>query len=237
VTYARDERRDLAGLLTETGPDAPTLCAGWQTRDLAAHLVLRERRPDAAAGVMGGPLAGYTARVMRQYLDRYSYAELIGLFRSGPPALSVFALPGADEAANAVEYFIHHEDVRRAAPQWTAGDWTERELPAGMSGMLWKRLKGARLLLRSAPAGIIFARAGQDAGQGKADGGDANGGDADGGNTGRLDLIVAKTASPSVTVSGTPAELSLWAMGRTRAARVTLDGPEDAVARVAAWRQ
>ena len=42
----------------ETGPDGPTLCEGWQTRDLAAHLVLRERRPDAAAGVMGGPLAG-----------------------------------------------------------------------------------------------------------------------------------------------------------------------------------
>src|ERR1700744_5490681 len=85
VTNAQQERAALAALLDETGPDSPTLCEGWQTRDLAAHLVLRERRPDAAAGVVGGPLAGHTARVQRQFLDRYSYADLVALFRSGPP--------------------------------------------------------------------------------------------------------------------------------------------------------
>jgi len=209
VTYAQEERAALAALLEETGPDGPTLCEGWQTKDLAAHLVLRERRPDAAAGVMGGPLAGYTARVQRQYLGRYSYPELVGLFRSGPPALSLFAIPGADEAANAVEYFVHHEDVRRAGEEWT-----ERPLDDGLSEMLWKRLKGARLLLRSAPTGIVLAREGN----------------------GKLDLIVTKNAAPSVTVTGSPAELTLWSMGRTRAAHVTLDGPEDAVAKLTAWR-
>ena len=209
MTYAQEERAALAALLEETGPDGPTLCEGWQTRDLAAHLVLRERRPDAAAGVMGGPLAGYTARVQRQYLGRYSYPELVGLFRSGPPALSLFAIPGADEAANAVEYFVHHEDVRRAGEEWT-----ERPLDDGLSEMLWKRLKGARLLLRSAPTGIVLAREGN----------------------GKLDLIVTKNAAPSVTVTGSPAELTLWSMGRTRAAHVTLDGPEDAVAKLTAWR-
>ena len=209
MTYAQEERAALAALLEETGPDGPTLCEGWQTRDLAAHLVLRERRPDAAAGVMGGPLAGYTARVQRQYLGRYSYPELVGLFRSGPPALSLFAIPGADEAANAVEYFVHHEDVRRAGEEWT-----ERPLDDGLSEMLWKRLKGARLLLRSAPTGIVFAREGN----------------------GKLDLIVAKNATPSVTVTGSPAELTLWSMGRARAAHVTLDGLEDAVAKLTAWR-
>ena len=45
MTYAQDERAALAALLHETGPDGPTLCEGWQTRDLVAHLVLRERRP------------------------------------------------------------------------------------------------------------------------------------------------------------------------------------------------
>ena len=209
MTYAQEERAALAALLEETGPDGPTLCDGWQTRDLAAHLVLRERRPDAAAGVMGGPLAGYTARVQRQYLGRYSYPELVGLFRSGPPPLSLFAIPGADEAANAVEYFVHHEDVRRAGEEWT-----ERPLDSGLSEMLWKRLKGARLLLRSAPTGVVLAREGD----------------------GKLDLIVAKDAVPSVTVTGSPAELTLWSMGRARAAHVTLDGPEDAVAKLTAWR-
>ena len=209
MTYAQEERAALAALLEETGPDGPTLCEGWQTRDLVAHLVLRERRPDAAAGVMGGPLAGYTARVQRQYLGRYSYPELVGLFRSGPPALSLFAIPGADEAANAVEYFVHHEDVRRAGEEWT-----ERPLDDGLSEMLWKRLKGARLLLRSAPTGIVLAREGN----------------------GKLDLIVTKNAAPSVTVTGSPAELTLWSMGRARAAHVTLDGLEDAVAKLTAWR-
>jgi uncharacterized protein (TIGR03085 family) len=209
VTYAQDERAALAALLDETGPEGPTLCDGWQTQDLAAHLVLRERRPDAAAGVLGGPLAGYTARVQRQYLDRYSYPQLIALFRGGPPSLSPFAIPGADEAGNTVEYFVHHEDVRRAAE-----GWTERPVDAGLAEVLWKRLKGARLFLRSAPTGVVLAREGD----------------------GRLDLIVAKNATPSVTVTGSPAELTLWSMGRVSAAHVTLEGPEDAVAKLAAWR-
>jgi uncharacterized protein (TIGR03085 family) len=209
VTYAQDERAALAALLDETGPDGPTLCEGWQTRDLAAHLVLRERRPDAAAGVLGGPLAGYTARVQQQYLKRYSYPELIALFKAGPPSLSAFAIPGADEAANTVEYFVHHEDVRRASE-----GWTERPVDAGLADALWKRLKGARLFLRSAPTGVVLAR------------------EADG----KLDLIVAKDAVPSVTVTGSPAELTMWSMGRVSAAHVTLDGPEDAVAKLTAWR-
>jgi uncharacterized protein (TIGR03085 family) len=209
VTYAQDERAALAALLDETGPDAPTLCAGWRTRDLAAHLVLRERRPDAAAGAAGGPLAGYTERLLRQFQERYSYPELVGLFGSGPPRLSLFAIPGADEAANSVEYFVHYEDVHRAA-----ADWTPRELDPGLSELLWRRLKAARLFLRSAPTGVVLARE----------------------EDGKLDLIVAKDAAPSVTVTGAPAELTLWTTGRVRAARVTVDGPPEAVASLQSWR-
>src|ERR671916_591983 len=47
------ERRDLAGLFLRLGPDEPTLCGDWSTRELAAHLVLRERRLVAAAGRRG----------------------------------------------------------------------------------------------------------------------------------------------------------------------------------------
>jgi uncharacterized protein (TIGR03085 family) len=209
VTYSRDERLALAALLEETGPDAPTLCAGWQTRDLAAHVVVRERRPDAGLGMVGGPLAGYTARVQHGYLDKYSYPQLIGMFRAGPPRLSPFAIPGADAAANTVEYFVHHEDVRRG----TDG-WTERDLPPGLSDALWKRLKSSRLFLRGAPTGVTLARADASA-----------------------PVIIAKDAPGSVTVAGTPAELTLWSMGRVSAAKVTLDGPEEAVARLMAWRR
>jgi uncharacterized protein (TIGR03085 family) len=229
VTYSLDERLALAALLDRAGPDAPTLCAGWQTRDLAAHLVLRERRPDAGAGVMGGPFAGYTARVQRHYLDRYSYPELIELFRAGPPRLSPFAIGGFDAMVNTVEYFVHHEDVRRAAE-----GWTERELPAGLSDALWKRLKGSRLFLRSAPTGIVFARA-DATGSANTSFASTDSASAESANT--APEIIAKNATPSVTVAGPPAELTLWSMGRVSAAQVELSGPDEAVARLSAWRR
>jgi uncharacterized protein (TIGR03085 family) len=207
MTYSRDERLALAALLEVVGPQAPTLCEGWLARDLVAHLVLRERRLDAAPGAMGGPLAGYTARLLRGYVNRHSYPELIARFTAGPPRLSVFAIPGADEAANTVEHFVHHEDVRRAAP-----GWTERELAPGLSDTLWKRLKAARLFLRGAPTGVVLAREGSE------------------------ERVTAKKAISPVTVTGTPAELTMWSMGRTGAASVTFDGPDEAVARLAAWR-
>jgi uncharacterized protein (TIGR03085 family) len=239
VTYSLDERLALAALLDQAGPDAPTLCAGWQTRDLAAHVVLRERRPDAGAGMIGGPFAGYTARLQRQYLDRYSYPELIELFKAGPPRLSPFAIPGFDELANTVEYFVHHEDVRRAGE-----GWTERQLPAGQSDALWKRLKGSRLFLRSAPTGIVFARAdttgsanAESANTESANTASASTASADTAPADTATAIIAKNSTPSVTVSGSPAELTLWSMGRVSAAQVELSGPDEAVARLSTWRQ
>ena len=85
MSFARDERVALCDLLDETGPEAPTLCEGWRTLDLAAHLVLREHRPDAAAGVMGGPLAGHTERVQRTLITRNPYRQLVEEIRGGPP--------------------------------------------------------------------------------------------------------------------------------------------------------
>jgi uncharacterized protein (TIGR03085 family) len=216
VTHSRDERLALATLLEEKGPDAPTLCAGWTTGDLAAHLVLRESRPDAAAGVMGGPLAGYTARAQQRLKSRKSYAELIEAFRGGPPRFSPFTLPKADEAANTVEYFVHHEDVRRAAD-----GWEPRELDPGLVEALWSRLKsGGRLFARSAPAGVELAR---DEESGKAGAGPYR--------------VTIKRTAPLVTVTGSPAELTMWAMGRVSASRVRLDGPKAAINQIQAWRR
>lgn len=208
MTYSSAERLALSELLAETGPDAPTLCEGWRTRDLVAHLVLREHRPDAAAGVLGGPVARHTAHVQQRYLERYSYDQLIARFRAGPPRVSPLAVGRLEEAANTVEYFVHHEDVRRAAPAWEP-----RQLDEGLAEILWNRLKGARLFLRKAPVGIELARS-------------------DG--SGRLSV---KKGTPVVTVSGHPAELTLWSMGRAAASRVRLDGPEAAVSQLQAWRR
>src|SRR5438552_2582464 len=96
---AKAERAALCELFTETGPDHETLCDGWKTRDLAGHLVLRERRPDAAAGILIPPLAGHTRRVQDAYAAR-PWAELVELLRYGPPAYWPTAISAVDELIN-----------------------------------------------------------------------------------------------------------------------------------------
>ncbi len=215
MTLARDERLALCALLDETGPDAPTLCEGWTTRDLAAHLVLRENRMDAGIGILGGPLAGYTSRVQHRLSERTSFSDLVTIIRNGPPRLSVFGLPGVDERANVVEFFVHHEDVRRGS----AG-WAERKMAPALAEALWRRLPAARMVLRRAPVGVELARD-----------------DVTDPGAGRV-RITAKARTPVVTVTGSPGELTLWALGRTAAAQVRLDGSEAAVQRLAEarWR-
>jgi uncharacterized protein (TIGR03085 family) len=233
VTHAKDERQALCDLLAKVGPDQPTLCAGWQTGDLAAHLVLRERRPDAGAGVMGGPVARYTRRVQARLADRRSFAQLVGIIRSGPPRLSVFGLPGADEKLNLVEYFVHHEDVLRAQP-----DWQPRKVDTELADELWDRLSLARLMLRKAPVGVELVRAGTS--QGEANSYAAEHGTHLGQGSGRRARvrITAKARTPVVTVTGDPIELTLWTMGRTSVADVHMDGADADVAALRSdhWR-
>src|ERR1700683_2006611 len=102
--------------MDQLGPDAPTLCPGWTTRDLAAHLVVREGRPVAAVGILLPPLAGLTAQAQRSTAER-PWPELVDLVRHGPPWWSVMRL-GPGEKINGIEFFVHHEDVRRAGRGW-----------------------------------------------------------------------------------------------------------------------
>ena len=117
-THAKRERLLLADLLETAGPDAPTLCEGWRTRDLAAHVVVRERRADAAGGIMIKQLAPRLERVMTEFAAK-PYEELIQLIRTGPPRFSPFQLKQLDAASNTVEFYVHTEDGRRAPPAWT----------------------------------------------------------------------------------------------------------------------
>jgi uncharacterized protein (TIGR03085 family) len=217
MTLARDERLAICALLDETGPQAPTLCEGWTTLDLAAHLVLREHRLDASLGILGGPLARYTKRVQQTLTRRASFASLITSIRNGPPRLSPFSVPGLDERANLVEFFVHHEDVRRGVP-----GWSERKISPALAEALWQRLSMARFLLRKAPVGVELARDDitTDPGAGRV-------------------RITAKVRTPVVTVAGPPGELTLWTLGRTSAAQVRMDGSDAAVAKLTdgRWRR
>ncbi|HEX5114587.1 MAG TPA: TIGR03085 family metal-binding protein [Pseudonocardiaceae bacterium] len=150
---ATDERSALSDLFDELGPDAATLCEGWQARDLAAHLVLRDRRPDAAAGIAIKAVAGRTERVQRTIAAR-PWAELVDQVRNGPPAWSPFRLPGLGDLVNGAEYFVHHEDLRRGQP-----DWEPRPADAARDEAVWKaaRMTG-RLAYRRSPVGVLLRR-------------------------------------------------------------------------------
>ncbi len=116
MSIAQRERAALVDTLRSVGPEAPTLCAGWSTRDLAAHLMIREYRPDAAPGIVIPFFAGHTAKVQDNVAQHTDWNELVDKVASGPPLYSPLKL--LDPVANVGEMFIHHEDVRRAQPGW-----------------------------------------------------------------------------------------------------------------------
>ena len=116
MSVAQRERAALVETLRSVGPDAPTLCGGWTTRDLTAHLVLREYRLDAAPGITVPALSGYTAKVQKQITESTDWDALLAKFAAGPPLYSPLKL--LDSLANVTEMFVHHEDVRRALPGW-----------------------------------------------------------------------------------------------------------------------
>ncbi|RFC75658.1 TIGR03085 family metal-binding protein [Streptomyces sp. AcE210] len=201
-THAKRERLLLADLLEAAGPDAPTLCEGWNARDLAAHVVVRERRADAAGGILIKQLAQRLERVQAEFAEK-PYDELIQLIRTGPPRFSPFSLKQIDEASNAVEFYVHTEDVRRAQP-----DWTPRELDPVFADVLWSRLERmARVVGRKSPVGLVLRRP-----------------------DGRT--VVAHKGAPVVTVTGEPAELLMFAFGRQDAARVETEGEKDAIGKL-----
>lgn len=192
--YSQIERQALADLFTAVGPDAPTVNEGWTTRDLAAHLVVRERRPDAAAGIVLRPLRAHGERVRRS-MAAQPYPRLVELFRR-PPWWSPVSNRFIDPKANAMEFFIHHEDVRRARP-----GWRPRELPHGQEAVLWHQgAQMARLRLRRFPATLLVTAPGYG------------------------EMRVGR-GDEQAHLSGTPGELVLFLSGRQRVALVEIDAP------------
>jgi uncharacterized protein (TIGR03085 family) len=202
-SIASFERRALADLLEKVGPDAPTLCEGWATRDLAAHLVTRERRGDAALGLALKPLAKHMKSVQRSYARR-PYDELVKKVRDGAPFWSAFAWPGMERLLNTTEYFVHHEDIRRAQ-----SGWEPRKLPAAVQDGLWQAVKGrAKLSFGGTTFGVTLARP-------------------------EGETAVATSGEPMAILTGEPAELLLYLFGRRDHARVTLSGPPEAIEQLA----
>jgi uncharacterized protein (TIGR03085 family) len=214
MTLARTERAALADLLARLGPDQPTLCEGWNTADLLVHLLLRERRPDAALGLFVPLLAGRTARVSAGYRQR-PWDEQIQALRTGPPRYSPLGWGPVDDKANSMEMFIHHEDARRGQPDWRPrrlDENTRRQLVA-MSTSFFV-LRGLR------KAGVPVS---------------AELTDEPGGTARPLELVPATTAAagPGVVLRGGIADILLWLAGRS-AVEIEFEGHPAAVATVQA---
>lgn len=107
---AARERTELCDLMLELGPDAPTLDEGWTVVDLAAHLVAREHDVWAAPGLVWGGAFAAVMEAARRRRRRRGLDELVGVVRKGPP----FWWRPVPAGLHLHEYFVHHEDVRRA---------------------------------------------------------------------------------------------------------------------------
>ena len=200
--YSKVERLALCDLFDRVGPDQATLCEGWTTHDLAVHLYVREADPLAGPGIMIPALADTTERRMAQTKAKYSFTEIVDKVRTGPPTFSIYSFPGLGHNLNTTEYLVHHEDVRRAVP-----DFTVRELPAEQQQGLWKQLRlAAKSMTRKAPSGLVLRLP-----------------------DGAESVAKKPTARGSVTVTGEPVELVLFCFGRQAVAQVKLDGDADLV--------
>lgn len=204
VSLDTQERLELCGLLDELGPLAPTLIEGWTAHDLAAHIVLREHDPIAGPClVLPGPFQRFAERRRAALARSKDFEWLVARIRSGPP-VGFFRVGWVRDLANLNEFFVHHEDVRRA------NGMEPRRLTPLIDAALWRNVRrGGRFLSRRLGACGLEV---QWAGTGE--------------------RVRMRAGEPMARLAGTPGELLLYVFGRQTAARVDVSGPEEAVAAV-----
>lgn len=189
---ARRERAALADLFVEVGPHAPTLCEGWDAADLATHLVVRDWAPPMAVAGAIPPLRGAAQRSNDRIRDRLGFDRTVERFRAGPPLYSPTRIGAIDGLVNDVEMFVHHEDVRRAQPEWEPRPMSPQD-----EFTLWRGLtRSSRMLGRQAKSGLLVVR------------------------TDTSEALQLRAGDPVTEVRGLPSELLLYLMGRREVAQV-----------------
>jgi uncharacterized protein (TIGR03085 family) len=204
VPLDMQERLELCDLFDELGPAVPTLLEGWTAHDLAAHLVLREH--DFVAGpclVLPGVFQRFAERRRARLAHRTNFTRLVARIRSGPP-IGFFRIDWVRSLANLNEFFVHHEDVRRANGQGP------RRLTPAMDAALWRNVRrgSGHLSRRLRACGLEIAWAGTN------------------------ERVTVHPGVMTARLSGLPGELLLYVFGRQAAAQVEVSGPPEAVAAV-----
>ncbi len=201
-SLAQSERQRLCDAALVAGPDAPTLSGKWTVKDLLVHLVIRDSDPVGAPGILLPPL-GFLTDLRSRSLGRTGFADLVARVRR--PALWAPArLPSLDKALNTLEFFVHHEDIRRAHP-----GWTPRELTAGEQKQVWRAIGFAgRGLVR--PSGVPVAIRWDETGV----------------------ETTLRSGDQPVIVTGDPGEITLFLFGRDQVTGLAFDGPPPHVAKL-----
>ena len=203
-TWSETERQALAQTFLAVGPGAPTLCEGWRSEQLLAHLVLRETRPWVIAlDQLDRPEPGAEPR-QSEIADRAvtpeGYAALLAELL-GTDGLRPIRRLG--DVANLAEFVVHHEDLRRAGDEPQA----PRGLPAQMQAAVWRLLRPmARGITRRRPVGVVLVSS-------------------------LGPRAVVRRGADSVALVGEPVELALHLMGRRDQAQVDILGRPQTVAR------
>jgi uncharacterized protein (TIGR03085 family) len=199
---SRTERAALCNSALEAGEGAPTLCTGWTVKDLVIHLLIRERDPIAATAIMVPQLEKVAERKANR-MGQQDFSALVERVRNGPPRWSPMAIPQVDQLLNSLEYFVHHEDIRRATPGWEPRELTDRE---------------RRILFKgAATAGKRFVKSvGVPVEMHWIDGE-------------RDRTAVLADGDDPVVLTGDPAELTMFLFGRHEVTGLKFEGPQTSI--------
>jgi uncharacterized protein (TIGR03085 family) len=201
ATYARKERQALCETARSVGPNAPTLCEGWDVKDLVCHLLVRESSVMGAAGIAVSALSGLTDMEMAR-LKKQPFERLVERLRTHK--LTFYSLPPMDAAFNTLEFFVHHEDIRRARSGWRL-----RNLPDAAVDALWQALRSSGpALVRSAGVPVVARRTDTD------------------------DTTTLMPGRDAVEISGPVSELALYLHGRDQVREIAFTGPAEKVAKL-----
>ena len=198
---ARREREALCDLALVLGEDAPTLSGDWTAKELFAHLHLREHSLLGAPGLLIPQLSGLTDREMAR-IGRQDFTVLVERVRGR--GFTPYVIPPVDKAVNTLEYFVHHEDLRRAQP-----GWTPRDLSPADESTLWSAIRlFGRGLVRPAAVPVRIRRT----------------------DTG-AEATLRGGADPAV-LSGMPSEIVMFLYGRDQHRGLQFTGPDTHIERL-----
>lgn len=202
------ERIALKDALLLKGPDAPTLCGEWTTRDLAVHLYVREQHPLSNLKAQL-PFGGNASDDLTAKTAQRSFEEVVEEWAAGPKGMNPWR--ALDSIGNGMEHYIHHEDVLRGAAESSA-DVDVRPLLPEHKKQLLRILKLLAPRLVKSPRPVVLWPTGLP----------------------RIVLHegrgVTAEGADVCRVSGEVGELLLWVSGRD-IVKLTFDGNQEGITR------